>query len=166
MAESRRQALATTSRGNTFPLARGDAAARRAAVRTLSAPVPSPAGSAGGGAPPGPEAAGGAQPTAQPDPFRVNVPASAFQLEERRSGQGDQQSLRSCLLPAAATRNDGLPTTLSTVAALLIGSARREGRETCECYDVAFLCIRHTCLDSHLSVFNIMMIPWGWGLLK
>ncbi|KAK9909600.1 hypothetical protein WJX75_004777 [Coccomyxa subellipsoidea] len=87
VAESRRQALATTSRGNTFPLARGDAAARRAAVRTLSAPVPSPAGSASGGVPPGPEAAGGAQPTAQPDPFRVNVPASAFQLEERRSGQ-------------------------------------------------------------------------------
>jgi hypothetical protein len=71
-------------------------------VRTLSAPVPSPAGSASGGVPPGPEAAGGAQPTAQPDPFRVNVPASAFQLEERRSGQGDQQSLHSCLLPAAA----------------------------------------------------------------
>ncbi|BDA42057.1 probable transcription factor VIP1 at N-terminal half [Coccomyxa sp. Obi] len=75
-AESRRLALATAGRGNTFPLARGEAAARRAAVRTLSAPVSDAA--AAGAAPEQPP---------QPDPFRVNVPASAFQVEERRLSQ-------------------------------------------------------------------------------
>ncbi len=93
-AESRRQALATAGRGSTFPLAREDAAARRAAVRTLSAPVPSAAGggAGSGGAPAGvaAEAAGPAA-AAQPDPFRVSVPASAFQIEERRSAQGDAE---------------------------------------------------------------------------
>lgn len=87
-AESRRQALATAGRGNTFPLARGEAAARRAAVRTLSEPVNSPTAAAGGGS--GGAGAGEQQPQPPPrqDPFRVNMPASAFQVEERRPSTG------------------------------------------------------------------------------
>lgn len=100
-AESRRQALATAGRGSTFPLGRSDTA-RSAALRTLSVPVTVEGTTAGGSAAAAaeqqqlgeqPQQEAAPQPQPQPgrrqDPFRVNVPPSAFQLEERRIGAGE-----------------------------------------------------------------------------
>ena len=93
--------LAQAERGSTFPGARRDQPPLRPALRTLSVPV---AGTAAGaeapaGASPdgeGREQAGQAQ---QQDPFRVNLPASAFELEERqaRAGEGAFDDIRSCV---------------------------------------------------------------------
>jgi hypothetical protein len=94
IAESRRQALAIAGRGSTFPLAR-EGSIHRSALRTLSVPLPLDSAAAAGALPRQPSPSERPPPRQQQDPFRVNVPPSAFQLDERRTGGGESTS---CLM--------------------------------------------------------------------